>query len=465
MKKYLLTLAALFIIFGCKKQTLEQEVGEEQQDAVSVYFLFNLSTKSGASMTKASEDKVFGKFYDKIISGDLVAESYELTLTDTKTNNKYEFSGNWKDQDLITIPVGTYEVDGVSTASGSYIQEKCSLKIGDQITVSSDSEMISLSASYDCYLLIFSSDEISEVVNSHDGHGNDSFYSMNSYKYAFVNEKIYSDSENAYIGVTYSDGTEYKCYTGSLKFKKGKYYVYSSISGGFSLPEMDNGSTGENSGEEDSGADNEGDNGDDSSNDGNFGEDENASERVSINLPPDNEIWYTSNTGEAVDLECYPYELVANTYENGIGKYKFAKNVIDIGSYFSDKENPIEPLHEFSSITLPKSVTEIDDHYAMGHLCYASIIVLPPALTTLGADFIGGFGSELDIPKHLYFLSEEAPSIVSSLAFWNQSGLMYIHYPAGADYSNIKNLLENWLSDSGSFGFEYIMVETEYIIN
>ena len=89
MKKYLLTLAALFIIFGCKKQTLEQEVGEEQQDAVSVYFLFNLSTKSGASMTKASEDKVFGKFYDKIISGDLVAESYELTLTDTKTNNKY----------------------------------------------------------------------------------------------------------------------------------------------------------------------------------------------------------------------------------------------------------------------------------------------------------------------------------------------------------------------------------------
>ena len=30
---------------------------------------------------------------------------------------------------------------------------------------------------------------------------------------------------------------------------------------------------------------------------------------------------------------------------------------------------------------------------------------------------------------------------------------------------NIKNLLENWLSDNGSFGFEYIMVETEYIIN
>lgn len=101
----------------------------------------------------------------------------------------------------------------------------------------------------------------------------------------------------------------------------------------------------------------------------------------------------------------------------------------------------------------------------MGHLYYASSIVLPPDLIAVGPDFFGGLGCELDAPKHLYFLSDTAPSYVSYLAFWNQSGVLYIHYPKGADYSVLIEPLEDWLSDFSAPDFEYIMVETEYIIN
>ena len=44
---------------------------------------------------------------------------------------------------------------------------------------------------------------------------------------------------------------------------------------------------------------------------------------VTISLPPNDEIWYTSTTHDIISLENYPYKLVSNTYKDGIGKYKF----------------------------------------------------------------------------------------------------------------------------------------------
>ena len=53
----------------------------------------------------------------------------------------------------------------------------------------------------------------------------------------FVDEQ----KDNAYILGRYSDDAEFMVFTGKLNFEKGKYYVYNSVSNGFDVPPMEEG--------------------------------------------------------------------------------------------------------------------------------------------------------------------------------------------------------------------------------
>jgi len=230
---------ALCLLFGCEAKIDTNEPADEE---VSVYFIFNLSTDNGSSMTKVTNEEVFSEFYGKIVSAELVAPNYSLTLTETSTGARYEFNGSWNSHSMVTVRTGKYHVVGTSTASGESIQEKCSFIFDETIEISASSSEISLTAQYDCSLLIFSSNEISSLSN-YDGEQSHTFFTFKSYKYAFVNGSLYKEGKqnDAYIGGVYTDGAEFKCYTGNLFFEKGKYYVYSSVSGGFNVPPMEEG--------------------------------------------------------------------------------------------------------------------------------------------------------------------------------------------------------------------------------
>lgn len=180
---------------------------------------------------------------------------------------------------------------------------------------------------------------------------------------------------------------------------------------------------------------------------------------VKLTLPPDNEIWYTSTTGQIIELDSYPYELVSNTYVDGIGKYKFAGEVVDIDGYLDEPTDDSELINLFTSIILPSNITEIG-RGGMSGLHNVSKLVLPVNLESIGVDFISGFGQYVG-EKHLYFLSEKSPKM-SWRPFWNQSNLLYVHYPKGSDYSAVEVELEKWKKESPLF--EYEMVETTYEI-
>lgn len=318
------------------------------------------------------------------------------------------------------------------------------MKFSEQVIVTGSTDNVTLTGMFNCFLLVFTSDQIDQVDNCHDGAASTSFYSFKSYKYAFVNNKLYSDAAKSYIGVFYNDGTEYRCTTGNLAFEKGKYYVYNTIAGGFTLPKMESGTVDEMENEKE--------------------EDMPIEDAITITLPPDNEIWYTSTTGTVVELPKYPCELVSNTYENGQGKFTFATNVTNLGKCFSDLGLTDKNSPDFLSLVFPASIETLDTYRTLAGLRYATSIVLPRNVTNLGMDFLGSFGDKSDNDKHLYFLSETPPSSVSSLAFWNQGGTMYVYYPKGADYSIVKNALQSWVNEYTHPDFTYVMVETEYNI-
>lgn len=244
MKKYLKSLLiCLFasVFTGCSNENEFENI--DNTTKAKVTFVYTLDTSNGGSMSRAvTNTEVFNEFYDKIKSGELVAPSYSFTLTEVNTGVVYTFNGQWDSHNFVTLNTGTYRIVGTSTAEGVGIQEKCSFIFDEQIEVNASSNVITLHANYDCFLLIFNNAQINSLEN-HNGESLSSFFTFSDYKYAFVNNKLYIEEQknNAHILGKYTDDSEFKIFTGNLNFEKGKYYVYNSVSSGFDVPSMEEG--------------------------------------------------------------------------------------------------------------------------------------------------------------------------------------------------------------------------------
>lgn len=234
--------------FNGTPQQLIQYLNNGRTDAsseeVKVRFVYKLDTSHSGSMTRSSGDELFDEFYEKISNGELVASDYNLTLTETTTGVKYEFNGKWSDKNMLSLRTGKYKVEGTSTAAGSYIQDRCSLSFNEEIDVTSSTATITLNAAYDCSLLIFTDSNISSIyyyeTYTNDGSSGRArnFFTFSSYRYAFVNVDLQG---NARINGQYTNGATFVIYTKGLKFDKGKYYIYNSISNSFTVPKMEQG--------------------------------------------------------------------------------------------------------------------------------------------------------------------------------------------------------------------------------
>ena len=234
------------VVMGLSSCTNDDTGEQLAPDEVRVYFVCTLDVSSGRLMARAkSHETIFGEFYEKIKTGELVAPSYELTMTEVNTGETYTFKGQWGSHTLVTMRTGTYRVVGTSTAEGENIQDKCSFRFDEQIDIDMTTTAITLHANYDCFLLIFDSTEI-QTLQNYNGETFTPFYAFGEYRYAFVKESLYNAEKHseAYIGGQYTSGVEFKVFTGNLNFEKGKYYVYNSVSNSFDIPPMDDGSTG-----------------------------------------------------------------------------------------------------------------------------------------------------------------------------------------------------------------------------
>ena len=248
LQSRIIMLLMAILLIGLYSCSSDEDSQEEQHSTTSnevkVYFVYTLDTSNGNSMTRAAKTnaEVFDEFYQMIKTGDLVAPSFELTLTEVNSGVVYTFKGKWNSHDLLTLRTGTYRVVGKSTAEGENIQEKCSFTFDEQIDISITSNVITLHANYDSSLLIFNNAEILSLQNF-NGSALASFFTFSTYKYAFVNSTLYdvAKKNEAYILGKYTDDAEFKIFTGNLSFEKGKYYVYNSISNGFDVPPMDEG--------------------------------------------------------------------------------------------------------------------------------------------------------------------------------------------------------------------------------
>lgn len=216
----------------------------EQEQTVSFCLTYNISTDGGQDMpgTKASSADVFDEFYQKIKSGELVAPTYALTFTEKTTGAVYTVNGTWAGKDMVTLRTGTYKVEGTSTAAGENIQDKCSLAFSEDIVIDVNSKTITLTAAYDCSLIIFSDASIANLSNF-NGVSSTDLFKFSKYIYAFVNKTLYAEGKQAqsYLAGVHTNGTQFKIYTGNLTFETGKYYVYNDVATDFNIEPMQEG--------------------------------------------------------------------------------------------------------------------------------------------------------------------------------------------------------------------------------
>lgn len=240
MRKLSIVLAGLVMLVGCAKETLKPT-----PEDVNIIITYTLDTSVGTDMTKATDAEVFDMFYAKMKTGELVAQDFVLEFTETTTGEKYQFNGSWGSKSMVTIRTGRYKVEGTSTARGNYIQSIASLKFDEEIEISASSNSVCLKAIYDCYLLAFAKSDITSLqcipyISSYVTDNKD-FFVLEDYYYAFVQDQIYSKVSEGCIMGWRENGDTFKILTGNARFEKGKYYIYTDVSGNFELPKMETG--------------------------------------------------------------------------------------------------------------------------------------------------------------------------------------------------------------------------------
>lgn len=123
-----------------------------------------------------------------------------------------------------------------------------------------------------------------------------------------------------------------------------------------------------------------------------------------IQLPPNNEIWYTTNTGNIVNLS-NDYEgeqPISNTYENGKGIMRFANDVTDLSEAFDD-----EP--RLTSVIIPNSVTNVG-YYAFYDCNNLTSINIPNSVTCIDQCSFRDCNSltSIDIPDSVTYIGDNA---------------------------------------------------------
>ena len=177
-------------------------------------------------------------------------------------------------------------------------------------------------------------------------------------------------------------------------------------------------------------------------------EDDPDDDAIHILIPPDDEIWYESHSGNTIplaDTPMPPVRLISNTYEDGKGIYKFSEKLTDVYTILDYSTQCMSTLEneDFKSLFLPASITHIGE-FGLSHFSKATTIVLPYNLSQIDSDILCGFGEWTPEASNIYFIGETAPSFCST-SLWNMKDKVAggrkidnFFYPEGnSSYSNL----------------------------
>ena len=226
MKK-IFSLFAIFALLSCDNSHDEYLTSHDEMVTVSLNY-------SVGQPTRASENPLYTQLYNKILSKELIADSYSMTFTEKTTGMSFNVDGEWSTGTYLTVKSGTYRVTGASVIHDDNIgiQDKCSIKFDTEITITSTSSNIIIQAEYDCFLLIFDKRSVADAfityVNNNASLQEKHFFELpNSYIYYGFSSHLFnpSYSTSQRLTIIYNDDTV-EMQSNTLNVHNGEYYIF-----------------------------------------------------------------------------------------------------------------------------------------------------------------------------------------------------------------------------------------------
>lgn len=240
MKKLFFTIMAMSILCACQKET--EYIPED------VTFTIDYTLDKGVNMTRSGAD-LYNDFYNNFVKTKKVGyPKYELNFYQ---NNELvgTFSGEW-DATLVTLPEGTYTVEGTSKSNKKWLDNSSnqpqhsnlSLDFKETVVISKNQNSITLNPTYDCYLVFFDTELVeTAMIECPYESGSSStmwrFSDAGGIKYAFINSASYATK----IQYKTKDGDSGELNISAMGFEIGKYYCLDAVATGYQLPPMDGG--------------------------------------------------------------------------------------------------------------------------------------------------------------------------------------------------------------------------------
>ena len=227
--RLMLLCATMVAVSSC-----ENENTTNKSEMVDVSF--GVKFVESGSMTRGAEDAYSSFYNNHIKTKELVPKYYDLTITNSKNDTVAVLRGEW-DITSLQLPTGTYRVTGTSDGDFSIT----SLKFDEEINITSSGTII-LTAQYDCFLLMFPTNNGAYTYEYVIGGGS----TYKNYDMPMVDDVCYMFIETltSFNSICYNLGAhDNYLYVNneSFDFQNGYYYYFNVVSGSFDIPMMENG--------------------------------------------------------------------------------------------------------------------------------------------------------------------------------------------------------------------------------
>ena len=232
----IMSAVALLATASCSSN---DDVIAEQAEEVSV--TLNYSLFESGNMARSGETE-YQQFYDAHIkTKELTPTQYSLSFI-SGAKLPMKVTGTWGEKDAVKLLEGEYTVTGTSAPTDRYISNTAYLKFNESVAITKDTENITLNADYDCFLLMFSTTNISSATWKFDTimSGTDLGCVDNVY-YMFVNQDKNGENRDLIVTLNRPNGAVVTLNITSLSLQKGKYYYFNDVTNSFDIDPMESG--------------------------------------------------------------------------------------------------------------------------------------------------------------------------------------------------------------------------------
>lgn len=212
----------------------------------NISFSIDYTLMESGSMSRGGED-VYSRFYNEMVKTKKIApENYSLKFSTLDSEHQVmSVNGTWSEKNSIILPSGTYNVTGTSHPTTQSNCDSLYIVFDEAVQITSAMTKLMLKAKYDCYLLLFSTENITKVEATQAN--TTSLFNLpktNEVFYLFVNYIPYSSISNNRvldIFITKNDGNKIVINLSKLGLEKGKYYYFNDVTNTFDIDPMENG--------------------------------------------------------------------------------------------------------------------------------------------------------------------------------------------------------------------------------